>query len=123
MPKKQPMVHAYDKTTGKKLHHLVPTHFVEAGSPFPNLAEQPSHRDRAAGVPRTGTRADLEAYAVTVGITADDAAGYGTKADLVAAIDHALNPTEAPSDPTNTDNQSGSNAAGGKAGAPTTKEK
>lgn len=78
MPKKQPMVHAYDKTTGKKLHHLVPNHFVEAGSPFPNLSATP--RNKAA-----------------------------TKATT--------------SDPTNTDSKSGSNAAGGKAGAPTTKEK
>ena len=83
MPKKQPMVHAYDKTTGKKLHHLVPNHFVEAGSPFPNLSATP--RNKAA---TTAT----------------------TKATTT-------------SDPTNTDNQSGSNAAGGKAGAPTTKEK
>lgn len=79
MPKKQPMVHAYDKTTGKKLHHLVPNHFVEAGSPFPNLSATPRNKD-------------------------------ATKATTT-------------SDPTNTDSKSGSNAAGGKAGAPTTKEK
>lgn len=114
------LIPAYDKNTGKKLHHLVPRHFVQPGSPFPNLAQQPSHRDRTDGVPRTGNRADLEAYAATVGITADQATTYATKADLIAAIDTALTGATT-SDPTDTDNQSGSNAAG-QAGADTTKE-
>ena len=126
----QRMVHAYDTTTGQKLRHLVPVHFVEPGSPFPHLAEQPSHReDRGAGIPRNAKRADLEAYAVTAGITAQQAAGYDTKADLTAAIEDALNGTPVlddepdgdTSDDQSTDDQSGSNAAG-QAGATNTEE-
>lgn len=35
-----PFVDAYDKDTGRKVS--VPPHFLEEGSPFPNLSKTPS---------------------------------------------------------------------------------